>query len=111
VHLRLRTFLNGEWVGDPEAGAPMHFSFFDILEHITQTRAFTAGTIVGSGTVSNEDPARGVSCLVEKRMRETLEHGAPRTPFLKPGDQVRIEMLHPDGSNLFGSIEQQVVAS
>ncbi len=109
VHLRLRSVYNGELVGDPEAGPEMHFSFFDLVEHITRTRAFTAGTILGSGTVSNEDPARGVSCLAERRMREILEHGEPRTPFMKVGDTIRIEMLDEEGRNLFGSIEQRVV--
>ena len=108
VHLRLSTYLNGTLVGDPEAGDAMHFSFFDLIAHITQTRAFTAGTILGSGTVSNEDAARGVSCLAERRVREQLESGQPRTPFLRVGDQVRIEMLAADGVNIFGSIEQEV---
>jgi fumarylacetoacetate (FAA) hydrolase len=108
VHLRLCSYRNDERVGDPEAGDPMHFSFFDLIAHITKTRAFTAGTIVGSGTVSNEDPARGVSCLAEKRVREQLEHGQPKTTFLRAGERVRIEMLAADGTNLFGSIEQEV---
>jgi fumarylacetoacetate (FAA) hydrolase len=111
VHRRLSSFLNDTLVGDPDAGQPMHFSFFDLIEHITKTRAFTAGTILGSGTVSNEDPARGVSCLAERRVRETIEQGGPRTPFLRKGDKVRIEMLAPDGTSLFGSIEQQVVSA
>jgi fumarylacetoacetate (FAA) hydrolase len=110
VHLRLRSFLNGELLGDPDAGEPMHFSFFDLIEHITKTRAFAAGTILGSGTVSNEDPARGVSCLAERRVRELLEQGAAKTPFLKVGDRVSISMLGPDGVSLFGAIDQEVVS-
>jgi fumarylacetoacetate (FAA) hydrolase len=110
LHLPLRSYLNGELVGDPEAGPAMHFSFFDLIAHITKTRAFTAGTIVGSGTVSNEDPKRGVSCLAERRVREQLEQGRAITPFLKAGDRVRIEMLTADGANLFGSIDQEVKA-
>jgi fumarylacetoacetate (FAA) hydrolase len=110
VHLPLRSSLNGVLMGDPDAGEPMHFSFYDLVEHITKARSFTAGTILGSGTVSNEDPARGVSCLVERRMRETIESGAATTPYLRPGDRVRIEMLDAAGRNLFGSIEQEVVA-
>lgn len=109
VHLPLRTTLNGELAGDPEAGPEMHFSFFDLIQHITKTRAFTAGTILGSGTVSNEDRARGVSCLAERRMREIIETGAPQTEFLKPGDEVTIEMLDRQGQNLFGTIAQKVV--
>jgi fumarylacetoacetate (FAA) hydrolase len=108
VHLPLRCKLNGELLGEPDASA-MHFSFYDLIAHIAKTRAFTAGTILGGGTVSNEDPARGVACLAERRTRETIELGAPRTPFLHSGDRVHIEMLHPDGSSLFGSIEQEVM--
>jgi fumarylacetoacetate (FAA) hydrolase len=110
VHLRLRSVLNGELAGDPEAGPEMHFSFFDLIAHITKTRGFTAGTIVGSGTVSNEDPARGVSCLAERRMREILEHGQATTPFMKVGAEIRIEMRTRDDRDLFGPIAQKVVA-
>lgn len=108
VHLRLRSTLNGTLMGDPEA-SEMHFSFYDLIAHITQTRAFGAGTILGSGTVSNVDTARGVSCLVERRMLETLAHGAPKTPYLKPGDHVEIEMLDANGASVFGRISQTVV--
>jgi len=111
VHLRLRSMLNGVLVGDPDAGAPMHFSFYDLVQHITTSRSFTAGTILGSGTVSNEDPARGVSCLVERRTRETLEFGGPKTPYLRAGDRVCIEMLDAQGRSVFGGIEQEVIAS
>ncbi|HMJ15150.1 MAG TPA: fumarylacetoacetate hydrolase family protein [Polyangiaceae bacterium] len=108
VHLRMHTYLNGKQVGAPDAGA-MHFSFFDLMAHVSQTRGFTAGTILGSGTVSNEDPAQGVSCLAELRTRELLELGAASTPYLVPGDRVRIEMLDARGTSLFGAIEQEVV--
>ena len=109
VHLRLRTTLNGAVVGDTDAGPEMHFSFFDLVEHIARTRAFTAGTILGSGTVSNADRARGISCLAERRMIETIEDGAPKTPFLKPGDRVSIEMRDEAGRSIFGAIDQEVV--
>lgn len=109
VHLRLVTRLNGNLVGDPEAGPEMHFSFHQLLAHIAKTRAFGPGTILGSGTVSNEDPARGISCLAERRTRETLEFGAPKTPFLTYGDVVEIEMHDASGQNLFGTIRQKVV--
>jgi fumarylacetoacetate (FAA) hydrolase len=109
VHLRLRSTLNGELVGDPEAGPEMHFSFFELLAHITKTRRFTAGTILGSGTVSNEDRARGISCLAERRMIETIDEGKPRTPFMKAGDTIAIEMLDAAGRSIFGRIEQRVV--
>jgi fumarylacetoacetate (FAA) hydrolase len=109
VHLPLRSTLNGELAGDPEAGPEMHFSFLDLIAHVTRTRAFTAGTILGSGTVSNEDRARGVSCLAERRMREIIETGSPKTAFMKVGDTIRIEMQDRDGKDLFGVIEQKVV--
>ena len=109
VHLRLRTTYNGALVGDTDAGPEMHFSFFDLIAHICKTRAFSAGTILGSGTVSNADRARGISCLAERRMIETIEKGKPETPFMKAGDTVAIEMRAPDGTNLFGTIAQKVV--
>jgi fumarylacetoacetate (FAA) hydrolase len=109
VHLKMRTWLNDEVAGDPDAGPEMHFSFFDLIQHITKTRAFTAGTILGSGTVSNEDEARGVSCLAERRMREIIRDGEPTTEFLKTGDRVRIRMTDAEGNDLFGTIEQTVV--
>jgi fumarylacetoacetate (FAA) hydrolase len=105
--LRVRSSLNGQVIGDCDAGE-MHFSFGQLIAHVARTRALTAGTILGSGTVSNEDATRGVSCLVERRMRETLESGTPRTDYLKPGDTIRIEVL--DGAaSVFGVIEQTVV--
>jgi fumarylacetoacetate (FAA) hydrolase len=110
VHLRLTTTLNGKTVGDTDAGPEMHFSFFDLLAHIAKTRAFTAGTLLGSGTVSNEDRARGISCLAEARMIEIIEQGKPATPFMKPGDAVTIEMKDAAGTSVFGRISQKVVA-
>lgn len=111
VHLRLRSTYNGKLVGDPEAGPEMHFSFFQLIEHITKTRAYTAGTILGSGTVSNEDRARGISCLAERRMIETIENGKPTTPFMKAGDTIEIEMADASGKDLFGKISQRVVSA
>lgn len=108
LHLRIKTTLNGTLVGDTDAGPEMHFSFYELIAHLTKTRRFTAGTIVGSGTVSNEDRARGISCLAERRMIETIETGAPKTPFMKDGDRVTIEALGPDGASVFGRIDQQV---
>jgi fumarylacetoacetate (FAA) hydrolase len=113
LHLPLRTWLTRAGAeetlaGDPNAGPEMHFSFHELIAHIAKTRKFGAGTIVGSGTVSNEDPARGVSCLAERRTRETLETGKPVTPFLGYGDRVRIQMTDAAGRDLFGTIEQEV---
>ncbi len=110
LHLRLSSTLNGERVGDTEAGPEMHFSFYDLLRHITRTRGFCAGTVLGSGTVSNADRARGISCLAERRMIEIIETGAAKTPFMKVGDHIEIEMLGADGKSLFGAIRQRVVA-
>jgi len=77
---------------------------------VTRTRALTAGTVLGSGTVSNEDRARGISCLAERRTLETLDEGKPRTPFLSPGDTIEIEMLDGAGVSLFGKLSHRVVA-
>ncbi|MBL0277529.1 MAG: fumarylacetoacetate hydrolase family protein [Anaeromyxobacter sp.] len=110
AHLRLTVRLDGAVVGDLETGPEMHFSFGDLLAHVTRTRALCAGTILGSGTVSNQDPARGVSCLAERRVREQLEHGAPRTPFLAAGARVEVEARDASGRNLFGTIDQRVTA-
>lgn len=110
AHLRLTVRLNGLLVGDLETGPEMHFSFADLLAHVTRTRALTAGTILGSGTVSNQDPARGVSCLAERRAREQIESGEARTPFLAVGDRVEISAAGPDGRDLFGTIDQRVTA-
>jgi fumarylacetoacetate (FAA) hydrolase len=87
----------------------MFFGFHELIEHITKTRAYTAGTILGSGTVSNEDRARGSSCLAEKRMIEIIDTGKATTPFMKPGDQIEIEMFDKSGRSIFGKISQQVV--
>ena len=108
VHLRLHVWLNGVLVGDCEAGPEMHFSFFELVQHIAKTRRFVAGTILGSGTVSNEDRARGISCLAERRMIETIEQGKPSTSFLKRGDKVEIELFHRDGRSVCGRIVQIV---
>jgi fumarylacetoacetate (FAA) hydrolase len=108
LHLRVRSTLNGQLVGDTDAGE-MHFSFPELIQHITKTRGFTAGTILGSGTVSNEDRSRGISCLAERRMIETIDEGKPKTPFMKPGDTIQIEALDGSGHSLFGRISQKVV--
>ncbi len=108
VHGKLRVELNGALVGDVDAGPTMHFSFFQLIEHLAKTRAYTAGTILGSGTVSSPERAQGISCLAERRMIETIDEGAPKTPFLKVGDRVRIEMLDAQGRTVFGAIDQEV---
>ena len=107
VHLPLRSYVNGTLFGEPDAGAMEH-GFDRLIAHVAKTRALSAGSIIGSGTVANDDPKRGASCLVERRVIEMLEHGAPRTPFLRLGDRVRIEMLDRNGSSIFGAIDQAV---
>jgi len=108
VHLPLRILLNGERFGEPNAGEDMTFSFPQLIAHAAKTRALCSGSIVGSGTVSNNDRSRGSACLAERRSLETIEHGAPKTPFLKFGDRVKIEMLDWDGRSIFGAIDQEV---
>jgi fumarylacetoacetate (FAA) hydrolase len=108
VHLPVRTVHNGVRVGDPDAGE-MHFSFFDLIAHVTRTRALTAGTILGSGTVSNADRARGVSCLVERRALELIDGGQAATPYLAAGDTIAIELRDAAGRDVCGRIEQKVV--
>lgn len=108
VYLPLKSEINGKFFGDPEAGV-MHFSFGQLIEHACKTRDLIAGTIVGSGTVSNEDEARGQSCLAETRMLEKINQGDFKTSFLSPGDTVKIWMEDKNGKNLFGNIFQKVV--
>ena len=111
VHLPLVSQINAEVLGRPNAGADMNFSFYDLLAHAARTRRLGAGTILGSGTVANRDPSRGSSCLAERRTLEVLEYGSARTPFLKFGDRVRIEMLAESGASICGALDQQVVRS
>lgn len=108
VHLPLRTEWNGRLVGQPNAGADMNFDFTQLIAHAAKTRALGAGSIIGSGTVSNRDRAAGYSCIQEARMIEKIETGEMRTPFLKFGDRVRIEMRAADGKDIFGAIDQEI---
>ena len=107
LHLPLVTRLNTERFGDPDAGSEMHFSFAHLIAHVARTRPLRAGTIVGSGTVSNVDRSRGSSCLAERRMLEVIDGGVAKTPFLQWGDRVQIDM-HLAGRNVFGTIDQVV---
>lgn len=108
LHLPMRTWINGRWFGEAEAGVDMQFSFAELIAHAAKTRPLTAGTLVGSGTIANEDTAKGASCLAEQRTVETLRDGKPATPFLAFGDTVRIEMTDAQGASLFGAIEQRI---
>lgn len=108
VHLPLLVEVNGKHFGAPNAGIDMTFSFPELVAHAAKTRELEAGSIIGSGTVSNSDRSSGSACIAERRMLETIEHGKPETSFLKFGDTVRIDMRLPDGSPLFGAINQRV---
>lgn len=109
VHLPLVVHVNGKLFGHPDAGTDMTFDFGQLIAHAAKTRRLGAGSIVGSGTVSNRDRATGSTCLAERRMLETLEQGKPMTSFLSFGDRVRIEMLDAAGRSIFGAIDQRVV--
>ncbi len=109
VNLSLMIHINDQPFGRPQAGVDMTFDFPRLIEHITKTRNARAGTIVGSGTVSNYDRSLGSACLAERRVLEQIESGKPLTPFLKFGDRVRIEMFDAHGRSIFGAIDQQVV--
>jgi len=110
VHRPLTSHINGALFGQPDAGTDMTFNFPTLLAHAAKTRALGAGSIVGSGTVSNYDRGAGSSCLAEKRMLEIVEHGEAKTPFLRFGDRVRIEMFDAAGQSIFGAIDQVVTA-
>ena len=108
VHLPLLIKLNGKKVGFANAGVDMTFSFPELVAHAAKTRPLRAGTIIGSGTISNSDQQHGYSCIAEIRMIETINEGAPHTPFLQYGDKITMEMLASDGQSIFGSLEQTV---
>lgn len=109
AHGPVRAWVNGELLGEPDAGTDMQFDFPRLIVHAAKTRPLAAGSIVGSGTVSNRDRKKGAGCLFERRAEEILKGGKAKTPFLKFGDRVRIEMLGADGRSIFGAINQGIV--
>ena len=109
VHLPLHVWLNEKKFGQPNAGVDMTFHFGQLISHIAKSRHLCAGTIVGSGTVSNKDRSVGSCCLAEKRMLEIIENGEALTPFMQYQDKVKIEMYDQAGHSIFGAIEQEVV--
>jgi len=122
LHLPLLSTLNGQAFGKPDAGVDMTFDFPALIAHAAKSRPLAAGTIIGSGTVSNRgsdggpgkpvgEGGLGYSCIAEQRVVETILNGAAKTPFLKSGDRVRIEMFGADGASIFGAIDQAVEAS
>ena len=108
VHRPLTIHVNEALFGEPQCGIDMTFNFEQLIEHTTKTRNLGAGTVIGSGTISNYDRSRGSACIVERRMLETIEYGSAKTPFLKFGDRIRIEMLDVHGDSIFGAIDQVV---
>ena len=119
VHLPLLSTLNDELFGKPEAGIDMTFDFSQLVAHAAKSRPLGAGTIIGSGTVSNKldgGPGKpvneggvGYSCIAEQRTIETIQDGSPTTSFMQFGDRIRIEMCNADGESIFGTIDQTVV--
>jgi len=108
LHRPLLSWLNGVRFGEPEAGVDMQFNFAQLVAHAAKTRPLAAGTIVGSGTVANQDESVGASCLAERRMLEIIADGKPSTPFMSFGDTIRIEMMDAEGGSIFGAIEQEI---
>ncbi len=109
VHLPVLSHLNGEPFGWTEAGVDMTFSFPQLIAHGAKTRNLCAGTIIGSGTISNACLTNGSSCIAEKRMLETIQTGSPVTGFMSPGDRIQIQMLDEQGASIFGDINQEVI--
>lgn len=109
VSLPLHAILNSEKIGAPNAGVDMTFNFAELIAHAAKTRSLEAGTVVGSGTVSNKGSKDGSCCLAEVRCLETIKNGKPSTPFMKFGDRVEIDMYDKNGKSIFGRINQKVV--
>jgi fumarylacetoacetate (FAA) hydrolase len=108
IHLPLNIEWNGAWFGHPN-GSEMNFSFGELIAYAAKTRRLRAGTIIGSGTVSNADRRAGSACISERRVIELLDEGASKTGFMRFGDVVRMEVFDADGHSIFGAIEQRVV--
>lgn len=108
IHLPVHIDWNGKWFGNPHAGQ-MTFGFGDLIAHAALTRTLRAGTIVGSGTISNADGNVGSACIAERRALELLEFGEPRTPFMRFGDHVRMDVIDGCGKSVFGGIDQRIV--
>ena len=109
LHLTLQSTWNGRKVGMCEAGPEMTFHFGQLIAHVCKTRNIRAGSVIGSGAVSNQDGSHGYSCIAEKRAIETIENGKPKTAFMKFGDTIRIEAKGKDGQSVFGALAQKVV--
>ena len=111
VQLPIRVYWNGQEFGHPDCGR-MGFSFEQLIEHAAHTRNLSAGTIIGSGTISNPDYRTvGSACIAERRGIELVDQGKPRTEYMKFGDRVRMEVIDGAGNSIFGAIDQRVVAA
>ncbi|MEE9595803.1 MAG: fumarylacetoacetate hydrolase family protein [Acidiferrobacterales bacterium] len=108
LHLPLIAELNGNRIGAPNAGVDMTFDFPTLIAHAAKSRPLGAGTIIGSGTISNRNRSNGSCCLAEVRMLETINQGDAKTPFMKFGDRIKIEMLNANQESIFGTIDQTV---
>ena len=106
---RLYSYVNGTEIGHPDAGKDMYFTYPQLIAHAARTRNLCAGTVLAAGTVANVDPDSGCSCLAELRVEEQLEFGEAKTPFLKFGDAVQIDLFDRNGQSIFGRIDQQVL--
>ncbi|MGV6851252.1 MAG: fumarylacetoacetate hydrolase family protein [bacterium] len=109
LHLAMRSWLNGEAYGAPEAGEDMQFNFAQLIAHAAKTRPLGSGTIIGSGTIANQDESVGASCLAERRVLEVINNGKATTPFMSFGDSIRIDVQDESGHSIFGAIDQKVV--
>jgi fumarylacetoacetate (FAA) hydrolase len=109
LNLPLVSSINGKRIGAPHAGKDMYFTYPQLIAHAARTRKLGAGTILGAGTVANQNESAGSSCIAELRANEEMEHGKATTPFLKFGDRVRVEMLDENGETIFGAIDQKVI--
>ena len=110
VCLPLQVKRNSELFGQPD-GSEMHFGFHELIAHVAKTRPIKAGTVFGSGTVSNADPAKGQACISELRAKEMIQHGAPKTAFMQQDEVVSFNAIDANGNSVFGSIEQRVTVS
>lgn len=111
LSLPLISEINGRRMGQPNAGVDMFFTYPDLIAHAARTRSLGAGTIIGAGSVSNQDESSGFGCIAEARIHEELTHGQAQTPFFRFGDVVRIEMFDASGQSIFGAIEQSIEAA
>jgi fumarylacetoacetate (FAA) hydrolase len=109
ISLPLHAIWNGKKIGSPDAGIDMTFNFPQLIAHVAKARPLGAGTVIGSGTVSNKGSAEGSCCIAEVRCLETIKDGKPTTEFMKFGDRIEIDMMDKEGNTIFGRIDQKIV--